>query len=329
MAVRHPLFETLWHPLCHKDEVAEAGQYVCLKHLPDDIIVYNDRGNLICFDNVCPHRGAKFVSDYTGKGTLVCPYHAFCYISGGLRTGRCEPITEIQPDVNHYAIASIGNFLFFSPDPKIALTEQFDDAMQAEISKIGAKTSMLFDLNENIFECAAELAVENALEAVHVDSVHPDSLAKLKLSHGSFEQMGLSSSWTSDIQDKRTLRAFKAMSKLLGNEVSETYKNLLLFPYSMISSSGGISYSLQNFFPVSDEHTTFVSRLYPDKNCLGKMNVSQSFLDSSAEVNKQVFAEDAQICSRVTKSQSKKFGKFLVRGEERIGWYRKACAQHA
>ncbi|WP_334067772.1 aromatic ring-hydroxylating oxygenase subunit alpha [Nereida ignava] len=321
------IFNSMWHPLCHKSEVSSPGQWVCLPHSPDDIIVYNDRGTLICFDNVCPHRGASFVETYTGKGTLVCPYHSFCYLDGGLRTGRHKPIeagSKTKVDLNKYHLDNIGDMIFFSPNPSIAIEEQFTSEVRSQLTEIASKISKTYDENISTFECMAVLGVENALEAVHVNSVHPDSLARLNLSTGTFDRLGLCSSWTSEIQDKRTGRAFNAIGKMIGLNVKKTYKNLLLFPFSMISSSGGISYSLQNFFPVTDDTTTFISRLYPDNLCFSNGSPVDHFLSSTAEINRQVFSEDAGICSKISKSPKKKLGKFLVQGEERIAWYREA-----
>lgn len=326
------LFDTMWHPVCHKSEVAIPGQYVRLKHSPDDIIIYNDRGNLICFDNVCPHRGARFVDTYTGKGTLVCPYHAFCYIDGGLRTGKHKPLeagSDTKIDLNKYHVDSIGDMLFFSPNPSLKIEDQFTADIWSQITAIAGKISKTTDENISTFKCTAVLGVENALEAVHVNAVHPDSLARLKLSDGTFDRLGWSSSWTSNIQDKRTLRAFKAIGKMIGLDTETTYKNILLFPFSMISSSGGISYSLQNFFPVADDCTTFISRLYPAKACFENMAASNNFLTSTAKINRQIFQEDADICAKISKSDHKKSGKFLVEGEERIAWYRDACTRNA
>lgn len=322
------LFDTMWHPVCHVNEVSSPGQYVRLQHNPDDIIVYNDRGNLICFDNVCPHRGARFVETYSGQGILVCPYHAFCYIDGGLRTGRHQPIkteTQTKADLNKYHLETIGDMLFFSINPSMKIEQQFNEDICSQIAAIADKISKPTDENTTTFECTAVLGVENALEAVHVNSVHPNSLARLKLSTGTFYKLGLSSQWTSEIQDKRTLRAFRSIGRLIGIETKSTYENILLFPFSMISSSGGISYSLQNFFPVTDDRTSFISRLYPAKNCFDHMAVVDNFLISTAKINRQVFKEDADICAKITKSDRKKSGNFLVQGEERIAWYRDAC----
>ena len=46
----------------------------------------------------------------------------------------------------------------------------------------------------------------------------------------------------------------------------------------MISSSGGISYSIQNFFPKTFFKTNFISRLYPDKKYFKNESLAKNFL---------------------------------------------------
>jgi hypothetical protein len=69
----------------------------------------------------------------------------------------------------------------------------------------------------------------------------------------------------------------------------------------MLTSTFGLSYSLQNFFPSAQEQKThFYSRLLKTSLRTGMPATSMDhFFLSTAEVNRQVFREDHRICSRI------------------------------
>ncbi len=317
-------FNNFWHLLCHEKEVEKNNTFICIKHEPFDLILYNDQNKLICFDNICPHRGSKFVSKYTGKGPLVCPYHGFCYINGGLKTGKHKPLNKVNISLKKFKFEKIGKFIFFSINPILNIKDQFDIDTINSLELISKNISYIFDYNQVNYECSADLAIENALEAVHVNVVHPNTLASLNLDKGKDKKIGSSSEWVSEIKNKKIVRAFDSISKLYGIIPNKYYKNIFLFPFSMISSSGGISYSIQNFFPKKNNTTNFISRLYPDKKYFDNMKLAKIFFESTAKLNRQIFEEDANICSMITKDKDQSKGTFLVEGEERLQWYREA-----
>jgi hypothetical protein len=79
------------------------------------------------------------------------------------------------------------------------------------------------------------------------------------------------------------------------------YMSIFMFPFSMLSSTFGYSYSLQNFFPSAhSERTHFNSRLLTSRAASGvDAEVLESFFSSTAQVNRQVFEEDHAICRRL------------------------------
>ena len=122
----------------------------------------NDLNNLVCFDNICPHRGSKFVKNYSGKGPLVCPYHGFCYINGGLKTRKNTPLKKVKISLNKFSIEKIGKFIFFSINPYLKIKDQFDRRIINKIENISENISYAYDYNQKIYDCNYDIAIENA-----------------------------------------------------------------------------------------------------------------------------------------------------------------------
>ena len=322
------LMDCCWHLICHSSEVQDPGQYVLISNSVADIAVCNDKGKLLAFDNICPHRGARFLSGYSGQQKLICPYHGFCYIDGGLRIGSRALIASSADkiDVRKYFVAEFAGFIFIARAPVLSLEQQFNSAVHEQLSAIAASIDAPSDVNPFKFPASAQVSVENALEAIHLNHVHPTSLARLRLDEGKLTDLGYCSTWRANIGDKRSASLLNKLARKYQVENKHSgYTNILIFPFTMISTTAGLSFSIQNFFPSKDGQSDFYSRLYPHSRVRAD-NKMASFLESTSAMNRQVFQEDAQIIGRVSPNEQQGLGQFLVAGEERISWYRDAIS---
>ncbi len=298
------LRDEYWHPLCHRSEVGEPGHFVRLTWLGDDVVAYNDAGSVLVFDNVCPHRGARFFMEASGNTPLVCRYHGWCYRNGALRISRKDEFDSRdieQADISKLHFAWCGDLLFASIRPRWDLARQLTGVFEI-IADTSMAISSRFDFNSYIYECDWRTAVENALEPYHINLIHSDTLASLRLEAGRNDLFASSSVWYSKIQDARTDRLLKGMNRLfaLGRQF-EGYMSIYLFPFSMLSSTYGFSHSLQNFFPGHQPGiTNFYSRLLISRCREGvAADALQGFFESTAAFNRRVFDEDHQMCKRV------------------------------
>jgi hypothetical protein len=108
----------------------------------------------------------------------------------------------------------------------------------------------------------------------------------------------------------------------------EGYMSVFLFPFTMLSSTFGYSYSLQNFFPAIDKNLShFTSRLLTSNLCkLSDRSIIEPLFQSSAKMNRQVFDEDHLICQRVPLgSWSVEPPPLVTKFEERIVHFRRSC----
>ena len=124
------LLEGFWHLVAHRSELPRAKDFLRLSWAAGELVVYNDQGEILAFDNVCPHRGGRFFVDQSGNAPASCPYHGWTYRNGSLRlppdyqsiAGGGAP-----PHLNSFQTAWCGDFLFVSPRPQRRLEEQLGD----------------------------------------------------------------------------------------------------------------------------------------------------------------------------------------------------------
>lgn len=293
-----------WHLVAHRSELAEPGDYVRLQWPLGDLLLYNDEGEVIATDNVCPHRGTRFFDGPAGCGPMLCPYHGWRYRGGLLRVARrgdFDPADLEGLDVNRRRTAWCGDWLFAGVEPVQSLEAQLG-AFGPFLAGISADIEGRRDFNVYPFECDWRVAVENALEAYHVPMVHAGSLGTMALAEGRFEFEGASSLWRTEVTNAGMARRLASLSRLFDTpHANAGYFNLHVFPFAMISSTYGYTYSLQIFAPTGEAgRTHFSSRLYGGRPVEGKAAALQGFFTSAAQLNRQVFDEDHAICRRVS-----------------------------
>ncbi|MDX2208941.1 MAG: Rieske 2Fe-2S domain-containing protein [Sphingopyxis sp.] len=298
------LWEGYWHLACHRSEVAKPRDFVRFDVDGKELVVFHDGADVIAFDNLCPHRGARLFTESAGNAAFLCAYHGWSYAKGRLFYGRKDQFAHCagqEPQLNKHHTAWVGDFLFVAIAPRHTVEQQLG-GMRSVVERISRAIDYRYDLNSYTYDCIWQVAIENALEPYHVSAVHPETLGSLALERGTDSFYGVNSIWETPIGDKRIDRNVeKLSSKIQFPERFPGYQNIYLFPYSMISSTYGISFSIQNFFPSHRENeANFYSRLFPAKlNPAANKTVFDHFFSSTAEMNRRIFKEDAEICRRV------------------------------
>ncbi len=305
MQLGKKLFQKYWHMVCHRNELPNDGDFLRFKTPIGDVVIFNDEGNYIAFDNRCAHRGTMiYLSDF-GNQPNTCKYHGWSFRSGKLIIPTIEQFKNCNitsADLNRYKLDWCGDFIFVGVSPEKDLYEQLDGVAEY-IENISFNISARIDASIYEFECAWPLALENALEPYHISMVHSGTLANLKLKDGSNTFYGCNSVWQSSIGNNRLSNQLVKLGSYFNIDYSyDGYMSIFMFPFTMISSTFGYSYSLQNFFPnqFSPNRTNFMSRFLSChiKNEHAK-KIVQPFLDSSISVNRKIFEEDHDICKLI------------------------------
>ena len=332
MNLGRTLFNEYWHMVAHRRELPNNNDFIKFKTPIGDVVLFNDDGELIAFDNRCAHRGALIYSEDFGNQPNTCRYHGWYFKNGNLHIPRQEQFIECdirKAELKQYSLAWCGDFLFLGINPKYELYEQLD-GVASHIENISFNIEGRLHLNTYEYECYWPLALENALEPYHIDMVHPNTLATLKLDSGSNEFYNCNSIWKAFVGNLRINKQLAGLNRFFNIDYQfEGYMSIFMFPFTMISSTFGYSYSVQNFFPSGSnlDRTNFMSRLLvsPPKGDMERKIVTP-FFESSARVNEMVFNEDHEICKLMPRdSWSSSPLKFPSKQEEKITHFRQLC----
>ena len=321
------LWETHWHLLAHRAELASTNQFLGFTVAGEEVVAFNDGASVVVFDNRCPHRGTRIFNGVQGQQRWFCPYHAWSYVKGRMIIPGKELFDCDLSDVElaGYRTEWLGDFLFVSRRPARSLADQLAGVadMVAAISRGIASRG---DLNAYDYQCNWKIAVENALDQYHVAVIHHETLNKLKMDPAQDHYHGINNVSYAGVGDPLVAKRLRSLRRFFDIEFqSEGYIAIHLFPFTFLTSTFGYSYSLQQFYPSADQDRThFTSRFYAGR-LSPKINAQtmQTFFDSTVEVNHKVFAEDAEICARVpTDSWSPQPPRYLSSGEAKIGQFR-------
>jgi phenylpropionate dioxygenase-like ring-hydroxylating dioxygenase large terminal subunit len=300
------LIETFWHCIGHRSELPNDRDYMRFEWMLGDIIIYNDKGTILAFDNVCPHRGAKFLTDDDGNAPISCRYHGWGYRGGKLRIPKPETYNVCalaKAHLSTFHTAWCGDFLFIASNPQMDLLTQLGDLADV-LAGMSADIERRYSRDGYFYDCPWRVAVENALEPDHVPFVHAQTLASLQLGAGRNNYYAANSVLSAPIGNEHITRGLNRIARFF--DVRHNIKNytaIFIFPFSFISSTFGYTYSLQNFFPSRDTNRThFTTRMFRSKLRDPEKNeaVIGSFLSSIDAINRQVFQEDYEICKRIS-----------------------------
>jgi nitrite reductase/ring-hydroxylating ferredoxin subunit len=323
------LRDSFWHLLCHRSELTNHRDFLRIRCLEQELVVARDQGNHLVFDNICPHRGTKiFINDF-GNGPISCPYHGWTYNSGKLHIPCRERFCEQDLDglsLSLHRVEWCGDFLFAAKNPLQSLELQLG-GLYDEIEAISFGVDGRHSWSSYDFMCNWMIAVENALDSLHTPYVHNQSLNRLKLSDPINTIYGVNSVARFQIKDQAIQSKLIKIERLFASyHRFGGYLSIYLFPFTMLTSTFGFTYSLQHFFPSNlPEKTNFYSRLLRG-SLRGELSphALNAYFDSITEFNKTVFEEDNDICHRIDFEHHSIFDlKRLSVDEEKIVHFRK------
>jgi len=333
MNLDQSLIKEYWHLICHRQELPSPGDYFKFSTAVGDIVVFNDGADLVAFDNHCPHRGAIMFDGAHGNQPATCKYHGWTWSAGRVIVPHPEAFAGCdvgKAQLFRFKLDWCGDFVFVAMEPRLSLYEQLGGVAEI-LENISFNVSSLMDVNQYPYECGWQIAVENALEPYHISMVHPTTLASLELEEGQNEFFGLNSVWYAPIANKSLHRKLERLKRFFFVDFAyDGYMSIYLFPFVMISSTFGYSYSVQHFFPTQDGATLFSSRLLRAHLADAKSEqLLGSFFDSTAQMNRKVFEEDHEICRRVpSRTWSPAPLKFPAKSEVKIDHFRLSCREH-
>lgn len=301
MALDRHLARTCWHMVAHRSELAHDRDFVRLEWLLGDLVLYNDKGDVIAFDNVCPHRGARFFAEGQGNAPAVCPYHGWGYRGGKLRIPRPDtfPACKLaRIDLNRFHLAWCGDFAFIAVAPSLSLPEQLG-GLAPLLAGMSATIDRPRDRDGYTYEAPWRIAVENALEPDHVAMVHADTLDTLGLEALQNTVHGANSVLHATVGAPRMARRLARLGRFFPQVDAPGYTAIFVYPFAFLTTTFGYTFAMQNFMPARNGQTHFTTRLFSAGVAPGAEALTDPFFASAAAMNRVVFAEDHAICRRV------------------------------
>jgi phenylpropionate dioxygenase-like ring-hydroxylating dioxygenase large terminal subunit len=324
-----------WHLLTHRCQIEKPSDYVRIEWFADEIVVFNDQGSILVFDNICPHRGARIFDANDGNQLLRCRYHGWAFRNGRFHVPfpnefAAEDLARAK--YNTFETAWCAGFLFASEDPRTTLEDQLGGVYPL-LESVSDSIARSHSLCSFTWQSDWRIALENALEEYHtaVGLIHPGSFGRIKPSDGTNEFFGKNSVYRCEFRATRTVRQLERLRRFFDLKLQYPgYMSIYLFPFAMIGSTYGYSYAIQHFMPGrtnSECHFAsrmFESRLQSDAN----PEILANFFDSSSQLNRQVFDEDHAICRRVSQqSLTPSFTPILAKSETKIRRFRQSVAE--
>jgi phenylpropionate dioxygenase-like ring-hydroxylating dioxygenase large terminal subunit len=324
-----------WHLVTHRCQIEKPGDYLRLKWYGDEIVVFNDQGDILVFDNICPHRGARIFDGDEGNQILRCRYHGWAFRNGRFHVpfpNEFAPEDLARARFNTFKTAWCGGFLFASEDPRSTLDDQLG-GIGPLLEGVSDSIATPHSLHTFTWESDWRIALENALEEYHtaVGLIHPGSFGRIKPADGSNEFFGKNSVYRCEFRATKTVHQLERLRRFFELKVQHPgYLSIYLFPFAMIGSTYGYSYAIQHFMPGrTSAECHFASRMFASKlRSSVNPEILTSFFESSAQLNRQVFDEDHAICRRVSgQSLTPPFTPILAKSEVKIRRFREAVAE--
>jgi choline monooxygenase len=175
------VLEGAWHLVGTVDQIANDGDFFTLELLGYPIQIRRFKEGIVALSNVCAHRHCLISSLPKGNSqAMACQYHGWEYGEDGYtRKIPCAkdlaPIDRSQFRLSKFSIESCGQLLF------VRIAEQ-GRSLREHLGPLYDKLANGTGVNRRIFlrwspEYSAnwKVAIENSLEAYHVESVHPNT----------------------------------------------------------------------------------------------------------------------------------------------------------
>ncbi len=326
------LLNNYWHLICHKNELLNDGDYLRFDTPISDIVLFNDLGNIIAFDNKCPHRGTHLFKNDFGNQLASCPYHRWAYRNSRIVIPDKHRFVDCNIEnaaLNKYQIEMCGDFVFLGINPIHSLLNQLENTFEI-LKNISYSIEKRIDFNRYNFDCYWAIALENALEPYHVPFVHPKTLGILDLEEGKNIFGTHNSIWLAPIGNLKMKKQFVSMSKFYNiSHQYQGYMSIYLFPFTTLNSTFGYSYGLQHFFPSAElkNQAKFTSRILSSKVAKTEYNeFLEPFFKQYALSVREVFKEDHEICKVIPyDSWSMEPLKYASELEIKINHFRQMC----
>lgn len=257
-----------WNFVGRADVIPNAGDYFTLEFAGVPLIVVRGEDRVVrALGNSCRHRGSLVAS---GEGTcraFRCPYHSWVYGLDGRLLGTQEMQKTVDFDPTRYGLVPVrlevwNGFLFVTLNAdQVPVGEYYGDLTEKLRSY---RMDTMVCARRRTFEvrCNWKLFVENAMEELHIATVHRKTIQKYaptdthapEEAHGQF--CALYSKHEGSMALLKGDPGFPRIATLEGKPAEGTYF-IMLYPMTMLGCTIDCMWYLE-LHPHAADRTTLV-----------------------------------------------------------------------
>lgn len=198
------IFSKCWLYVGHETELANPDQFITRLVANRSVIFLRDRnGQVRCFLNICPHRGAQICRHRDGRArSFTCIYHGWAFENTGRAISIAEPETYPPsynapgrndmvpvPRFEHYR-----GFWFLNFDANaVSLSEYLGkacDYIDVIVDQAEEGMHIVGGVQEYSARANWKLLAENSTDILHVETLHPTYLDLVATNSGSAMKRG-------------------------------------------------------------------------------------------------------------------------------------------
>lgn len=178
------IFLKAWNFVGRTEYVPNPGDHFTLDFVGVPLIVVRDAGGRVrAFANTCRHRGTILVEGAGNCRAFKCPYHSWVYSLEGalLSAPGMEQTKDFDPA--HYPLLPLrletwAGFLFVNFDPDGGSLREHLGDLPEKLASYGFGDMVCVRRKEYDLACNWKIYVENAMEALHVATVHRKTISR-------------------------------------------------------------------------------------------------------------------------------------------------------
>jgi len=338
------VLRSAWHLVGTIAQLKQAGDFLTAQVLGEELHIRNFDGTLKVLSNVCAHRHCLITDARAGNSlTMRCQYHGWEYGEDGFtRKIPCAkdfaPIDRNQLKLPEYRVDSVGQLVFVCLDPDAPNLDAFLGPMAAMVrDHFGDEWRKFYNGD---FEYAAnwKIAIENSLEAYHVESIHPQTFRNAPGEQRSEHQLGdQHTAFITDMPfaahspgDRFFQRSEASIVRFLGKTPLAKYQQHHVFPNLLFSFTDAISliHSVIPLAATQSRSLMFQFGLFPQKLAFWKRWLAFGMGKLESVILNRIMQEDIQLYPKIQRGMlASPHRGTLARSEERIHSFQKFMLQ--
>ena len=242
------IFMREWNFIGRADVVPRAGDYFTLELVGVPLVVVRGSDGIVrAFANTCRHRGSLVATGEGNCRAFRCPYHSWVYGLDGALLGSTEMQRTADFDPAAYGLRPIrletwNGFLFVDFSGKAVPVREYYGDLDEKLASYRMADMVCVRRRAFDVRCNWKLFVENAMEELHIATVHRKTIQKYaptdshspEAAHGQYcalysEHEGSMALLEGD----RGTHGFPRIATLTGKPARGTYF-IMLYPLTML-----------------------------------------------------------------------------------------------